>query len=126
MRDLSVRISRQHWLALLDELESARRSRSLLTYRSVIERLGLPQPAMVTLTTALEYLAALDRREGRPLRSALVVSQSGTRIPREGFFDCALRLGALEGSLPVTDAISWHAAEVTRVFDHRYPDHRLE
>ena len=38
----------------------------------------------------------------------------------------ALRLGALEGSPPVTDAISWHAAEVTRVFDHRYPDHRQE
>lgn len=55
-----------------------------------------------------------------------MVSQSGTRIPREGFFDCALRLGALEGSPQVTDAVSWHAAEVTRVFEHRYPDHHQE
>ena len=121
---MSVRISRQHWLALLDELESARRSRSLLTYRSVIERVGLPQPAMLTLTTALEYLAALDRREGRPLRSALVVSQGSSRLPREGFFDCVLRLGALEGAPQSADAVSWHTAEVTRVFEYQYPDHR--
>ncbi|MEH3024374.1 MAG: hypothetical protein PGN19_16850 [Pseudomonas oryzihabitans] len=121
---MTLRISRQHWLVLLDELEGARRSRSLLTYRSVIERVGLPQPAMMTLTAALEYLAALDRRAGRPLRSALVVSQSGSRLPREGFFDCVLRLGALDGASPYADAVSWHAAEVTRVFEHRYPDHR--
>ena len=34
-----VRISRQHWQNLLDELDLARRQRHLLTYRALIERL---------------------------------------------------------------------------------------
>jgi len=38
---LSVRIHRQHWQALLGELEDARRQRHLLTYRALVERLQL-------------------------------------------------------------------------------------
>ena len=34
---MSVRISRQHWQALLDELDDARRQRHLLTYRALVE-----------------------------------------------------------------------------------------
>jgi hypothetical protein len=118
---LSVRISRQHWQALLDELDDARRQRHLLTYRALIERLELPTPAMQTLTAALEHLAALDARAERPLRSALVISQGASRLPRTGFFDCVTRLGRFSGASDGVAAASWHAAEVVRVFEFDYP-----
>jgi hypothetical protein len=119
---LSVRISRQHWQALLAELDDARRQRHLLTYRALIERLQLPPPAMQTLTAALEYLAALDVRGERPLRSSLVISQGASRLPRTGFFECVVRLGRFEGPSDGIAAASWHAAEVARVFDFEYPE----
>lgn len=118
---MSVRISRQHWQALLDELADARRQRHLLTYRAIIERLELPTPAMQTLAAALEHLAALDARSDRPLRSALVISQGASRLPRTGFFDCVTRLGRFSGAPDGVAAASWHAAEVARVFDFDYP-----
>ena len=57
---MSLRISRQHWDGLLNELDQARRQRHLLTYRALLERLQFPTPAMLTLAAALELLAALD------------------------------------------------------------------
>ncbi|MGP0174763.1 hypothetical protein ACSVIJ_23190 [Pseudomonas sp. NCHU5208] len=119
---MSVRISRQHWQALLAELDDARRQRHLLTYRALIERLELPSPAMQTLTAALEHLAALDARADRPLRSALVISQGASRLPRTGFFDCVARLARFSGAPDGVAAASWHAAEVTRVFEFEYPE----
>lgn len=82
---MSVRISRQHWDGLLNELDLARRQRHLLTYRALVERLQLPSPAMQTLTAALEHLAAMDARAEQPLRSSLVISQGASRLPRPGF-----------------------------------------
>lgn len=119
---MNVRISRQHWQALICELEDARRQRHLVTYRALVERLALPTPAMQTLTAALEYLAALDARAERPLRSALVISQGASRLPRTGFFDCATRLGRFNGASDGIAAASWHAAEVVRVFEFSYPE----
>lgn len=119
---MSVRISRQQWQALLNELEEARRQRHLLTYRALIERLELPTPAMQTLTAALEHLAALDARAERPLRSALVISQGASRLPRPGFFDIVVRLGRFAGPSDGVAAASWHAAEVVRVFEFCYPE----
>jgi hypothetical protein len=119
---LSVRISRQHWQALLSELDDARRQRHLVTYRALVERLELPTPAMQTLSAALEHLAALDARADRPLRSALVISQGASRLPRTGFFDCAIRLGRFSGASDGVAAASWHAAEVVRVFEFSYPE----
>ncbi|MFG3452706.1 hypothetical protein [Pseudomonas knackmussii] len=118
----SVRISRSHWQALLDELTEARRQRHLITYRALVERLQLPVPAMQTLTAALEHLAALDARAARPLRSALVISQGASRLPRTGFFECAARLGRFSGSVDGAAAASWHAGEVARVFEYDYPE----
>lgn len=43
---MSLRISRQHWDGLLNELDQARRQRHLLTYRALLERLQFPTPAM--------------------------------------------------------------------------------
>ena len=118
----SVSISRQHWQALLGELDDARRQRHLVTYRALIERLQLPSPAMQTLTAALEYLAALDARSERPLRSALVISQGASRLPRTGFFECVVRLGRFSGPVDGAAAASWHAGEVARVFEFDYPE----
>ncbi len=117
---MSIRISRQHWQALLGELDDARQNRHLLTYRALIERLQLPPPAMQTLTAALEHLAALDACAERPLRSSLVISQGASRLPRPGFFDCVVRLGRFSGPSDGSAAASWHAAEVVRVFEFRY------
>ncbi|MDE3737624.1 MULTISPECIES: hypothetical protein [Pseudomonas] len=119
---MSLRISRQHWQALLNELEDARRQRHLLTYRALIERLQLPSPAMQTLTAALEHLAALDARAERPLRSSLVISQGASRLPRTGFFECVERLGRFAGPPDGIAAASWHASEVARVFEFSYPE----
>jgi hypothetical protein len=77
---------------------------------------------MQTLTAALEHLAALDARNGRPLRSALVISQGASRLPRPGFFECAARLGRFSGAADGTAAASWHAGEVARVFEFEYPE----
>ena len=118
---MSVRISRQHWQALLTELDDARRQRHLLTYRALIERLDLPTPAMQTLTAALEHLAALDARAERPLRSALVISHGASRLPRTGFFDCVTHLGRFSGACDGVAAASWHSSEVARVFEFDYP-----
>jgi len=118
----TVSISRQHWQALLDELDDARQQRHLVTYRALVERLQLPTPAMQTLTAALEYLAALDARSKRPLRSALVISQGASRLPRTGFFECAARLGRFNGPADGSAAASWHAGEVARVFEFDYPE----
>ena len=119
---MSVKISRQHWQALLLELDDARRKRHLLTYRALVERLELPTPAMQTLTAALEYLAGLDARAERPLRSALVISQGASRLPRTGFFECVERLGRFSGPSDGVAAASWHASEVVRVFEYEYPE----
>ncbi|VDL00227.1 hypothetical protein BANRA_04751 [Pseudomonas aeruginosa] len=115
-------ISRKHWDSLLLEIEDARRQRHLLTYRALIERLQLPTPAMTTLTAALEHLASLDARSGRPLRSSLVISQGASRLPRTGFFECVERLGRFSGPPDDPAAAGWHAAEVVRVFEFEYPD----
>lgn len=115
-----LRISRQHWQALIGELDDARRQRHLLTYRSLVERLQLPAPAMTTLTAALEHLAMLDAQAGQPLRSALVISQGASRLPRPGFFEHATRLGRFAGAPDGTAAAAWHAAEVARVFDFEF------
>lgn len=117
---MSVRISKVAWQALLAALEDIRLERQLVTYRSLIERLQLPVPAMQTLALALEYLATLDAQANRPLRSALVISQGASRLPRLGFFECAKRLDYFKGSVEGAEAAAWHAAEVVRVFEYDY------
>jgi hypothetical protein len=119
---VTVHISHQHWQNLLAALEQVRQQQHLVTYRALIERLGLPAPAMQTLALALEHLAALDAQAERPIRSALVISQGASRLPRTGFFECASRLGRFSGPADGVAAASWHAAEVARVFEFNYPE----
>jgi len=117
-----VRISRQQWQSLLDELDLARRQRHLLTYRALLERLHRRGGQLQTLTAALEYLARLDAQAEQPLRSSLVISQGASRLPRTGFFECVERLGRFSGPVDGMEAASWHASEVVRVFEYRYPE----
>ena len=119
---MSLSISRQQWNALLEALDDVRRQRHMVTYRALLERIDLPAPAMRTLALALEHLAQLDAKAQRPLRSALVISQGASRLPRTGFFECAERLGCFSGPVDGLAAASWHAAEVARVFEFDYPD----
>lgn len=117
---MSVQILKRDWEKLLGVLDDARQQRHVLTYRAVIERVGLPSPAMQVLTAALEYLARLDAEAERPLRSALVVSQGASRLPRVGFFLHVQQLGLLEGEPDGLEAASWHSAEIARVYSHDY------
>src|SRR5690606_13485253 len=117
-----MRISRPHWQALLAELEGARRQRHLVTYRALLERLQLPAPAMQTLAAPLEHLGARVALAERPLRSALVMSQSARRVPRTGLFVCAVRLVRFSGSVDGSVESSWHAGEVAQVFEFVYPE----
>jgi hypothetical protein len=119
---LNLPISRQHWDMLLNELEQARCHLHMLTYRTLLERLQLPSPAMQKLVAALEHLAVLDDKADHPLRSALVVSQSAIRMPRPGFFECLECLGRFSGPPDSVAYASWHASEVVRVFEYKYPE----
>ena len=75
---------------------------------------------MLTLTAALEHLAAMDAKADQPLRSSLVISQGASRLPRTGFFECVERLGRFAGPPDGVAAASWHASEVVRVFEYTY------
>lgn len=109
------------WHALLAELAAAGSRRETITYRQLIERLALSSPAMRGLTDALERLIAQDARARRPLRAALVVSQAGSGLPRAGFFECAVDVGACPQDLDEAGMRAWHAAELARVFAFAYP-----
>lgn len=122
---MTLKISQAHWQGLLIELEQARQQQQLVTYRALIERLKLPTPAMQALARALELLAAKDAQAKQPLRSALVVSQGATKLPRPGFFECLEQLGLYRGELEGIAPAQWHAAEVLRVFAHDYAQENL-
>lgn len=69
-----------------------------MTYRQLAEALGLTPPRTIQrVTTALEALMREDVHHGRPLISALVVSQRGgaEKLPAAGFFEVAAELGRL-------------------------------
>ncbi len=119
---LSVLISRKHWDSLLLEIEDARRQRHLLTYRALIERLQLPTPAMTTLTAALEHLASLDARSGRPLRSFAGHQPGRKPLATHRFLRVRGAPRAFSGPPDGPAAAGWHAAEVVRVFEFEYPD----
>lgn len=106
---------------LLAQLEQARQRRQTLTYRQLLEVLALPAPAMRRLTGALEQLADQDAARGWPLRAALVVSQAGSGLPREGFFEHLLHAGWLPAGTQKAGWPDWHAAELEQVFAFSYP-----
>ncbi|MBS7326187.1 MAG: hypothetical protein KIG85_06155 [Thiopseudomonas sp.] len=107
---------------LLQRLHGARNQRQTLTYRQLLESLSLPAPKMQQLARLLEALAAQDAARGWPLRSALVISQTDSNLPRAGFFQHAQRLGLLPQAYAEAAWPSWHADELQRVFAFDYPE----
>ncbi|CBL46006.1 Conserved hypothetical protein [gamma proteobacterium HdN1] len=110
-------LSDTHWRALQDALEEARAQRTPITYRHLAELLQLPPPAIQTLTGALETLATQDAAAGRPFRSALVISQAGSGLPRPGFFEHLRSLGCYSGAPEGGEAEAWFAAELARLYE---------
>jgi hypothetical protein len=54
-----------------------------------------------------------------------VISQGASRLPRTGFFECALQLGRFSGPPDGMAAASWHSAEIVRVFEYTYPEEAI-
>lgn len=106
---------------LLERLEQARRQRQTLTYRQLLDVLPLPTPGMQHLAGLLEQLGEQDAGRGWPLRSALVISQAGSGLPRSGFFQHLAESGIFEPSASAAAARQWHAQELLRVFNFSYP-----
>lgn len=106
---------------LLAQLEQARSERRQLTYRQLLDVLPLPIPKMQHLARLLEQLSELDAKQGWPLRSALVTSQTDSHLPRPGFFQHLAEMGVLPLPADLAATRDWHAQEVSRVFEFSYP-----
>src|SRR5690554_983497 len=106
---------------LLDQLMQARRRQAVLTYRQLLDALPLRVPKMQQLARMLEQLAEQDAQRGWPLRSALVVSQAGSGLPRDGFFQHLVAAGVLTMPINEADAKHWHSQELQRIFTFDYP-----
>ena len=86
-----------------------------VTYRALAQQLDLEPPNTIQqLTRALEQLMQEDAAAGHPLIAALVVSKATGGIPRQGFFECAQRIGCFHGDAFGVEAISFHDAEFKR------------
>lgn len=105
---------------LLEQLDVARQQRHTLTYRQLLDVLPLPAPGMQHLARLLEQLGEHDARQGWPLRSALVVSQAGSNLPRSGFFQHLAEAGIIGMPGDETAARHWHEQELLRVFTFSY------
>ena len=106
---------------LLARLAQARDRRTVLSYRQLLDVLPLPVPKMQRLACLLEQLAGQDAQRGWPLRSALVVSQTGSGLPRQGFFQYLGEAGILEMPVSEAEAKRWHSQELQRIFTFDYP-----
>ena len=106
---------------LLDQLMQTRRRQAVLTYRQLLDVLPLRVPKMQQLARLLEQLAEQDAQRGWPLRSALVVSQAGSGLPRYGFFQHLAAAGVLTMPVNEADAKHWHSQELQRIFTFDYP-----
>nr|WP_240956062.1 hypothetical protein [Wenzhouxiangella sp. XN79A] len=76
-----------------------------MTYLQAADAIRLPPPRRIhRLTRLLERLAREDAAAGRPLRSALVTSRIRDGLPAPGFFELAVRIGAIPAERPAADA----------------------
>ncbi len=89
-----------------------------ITYKDLANALDLSPPNTIhQLTVALEYLIEEDAAAARPLIAALVVSKSRGGLPAPGFFDCARRVGRLEGDPSGPEGAAFYAAEFNKAVE---------
>ncbi len=83
-----------------------------ITYQALANALDLSPPNTIhQLTAALECLIEEDAAAARPLIAALVVSKARGGLPAPGFFDCAWRVGRLDGDPSGPEGSAFYAAE---------------
>lgn len=109
---------------LLGLLQQAQQQQRPVTYRQLIEQLDLPAPKIQSLAHLLEQLAVHDARQGWPMRSVLVISQTSLKLPRQGFFDFLVEQKIL-AEMNETQQQGWHSQELARVYAFSYPGERL-
>ncbi|MGB3536679.1 MAG: hypothetical protein WBA42_00815 [Mesorhizobium sp.] len=107
--------------SLMDQLRRVlteeARSRTLVTYRELAERLGLTPPQTIhQLTGLLEVLMAEDAAADRPLLAALCVGRLRRNLPAPGFFVTAEMLGLFMGDPEGPEAKDFHDRELAQVF----------
>ena len=97
-------------------VEAAKRRR-VVTYRDIAGVLEVRPPNTIhQVTDTLERLMEEDAAAHRPFIAALAVSGTLGGLPRQGFFDCAGRLGRFAGDPDGQDAGTYHAHELTAAF----------
>jgi hypothetical protein len=101
--------SKRYLLALSEIVAAARLGRTL-TYGDLAEVTAFPRTGTnmgVELGHLLGEICEDEHKQGRPLLSAIVVTQKG--VPGPGFFKLARHLGRLSGSSPEAEAAFWMA-----------------
>lgn len=81
-----------------------------ITYGDLARELGLPPPAIQTLTAMLENLMDQDAAAGRPFLAAVLEGRLGDGMPSLGFFEKAAELDANLTSDPAAFVADQRAA----------------
>lgn len=90
-----------------------------VTYQVLAKALNLSPPNTIhQLTEALERLTEEDASATQPLIAALVVSRARGGLPAPGFFDCARKVGFLEGMPSDAKDRDFYAAEFDRAVEY--------
>ncbi len=100
---------------IYERLKDLARHRRTSFYEDLAELIDLP-PRDRRFYKILDDINLLERGEGRPLLSALVVRR-GYRIPGNGFFTQARNLGAYSDDGDATTSAAFWVAEVQRIWD---------
>ncbi len=97
---------------LREHLRKVAEQRLPVTYQEVAKALALTRPNTIhQVTEALEHLMTQDVATDGPFIAAIVISKARGGLPAPGFFDCAARLGRIDGDAAGPEAWAFHAAE---------------
>lgn len=70
-----------------------------ITYQAFAKALKLLPPHTIhRATVVLEQLIEEDSKNGHPLIATLVISKARNGLPAPGFFDCAIKFGAIKST----------------------------
>ena len=98
-------------------LEDRARTGRTITYGDLARLAGVPPPHTIHKTgEALETLMAADAATGRPFLSAVAISKARGGLPAPGFFQTAAALGRYFGADRGSQAATYHALELEKVW----------